>query len=233
MSGNEQAYTGFGGLQDANSEWNRLNFAMRQILGQMATTTLALVMAVREDADGFHVDVQPMVAQVDGAGNAVPHGNVHNLPVWRLQGGTCGVIIPPVVGDIGLVVFASTDISGVKRAKKPTTPGSARRFDWADGIYLGGLLMAAPTSFVRLDEEGVTITAADGLPVTINAPGGLTINAPGQTVAIDAQTTAVMGDMTLTGDLTTGPGSTFNGKSFDTHTHSGVSAGTANSGPPV
>lgn len=220
MAANEQAYTGFAGLHDQNSEWNRMQFAIRAVMAGMATATLVQVKAV----NGENVDVQPMVAQTDGAGNNVPHGVIHGMPVWRLQGGTSAVVVVPAVGDIGLAVFAQTDISGVKRAKEPTAPGSSRRFDWADGVYLGGLLNAEPTQFLRLDESGVTITAGDGLPVTINAPGGLVIEAP---------TASFSGDISVTGDLTTGPGSTFNGKSFDDHRHSGVTTGGGNSGPPV
>lgn len=224
MPANEQAYTGFAGLQDVNGEWNRLQFAIRSVMAGMATTTIVLVKAVTATADGFTVDVQPMVAQVDGAGNAVPHGTIHALPVWRVQGGNSAVVVEPAVGDIGIAVFASTDISGVKRAGKPTTPGSARRFDWADGIYFGGVLNAAPTQFIRLDGDGVTITAAEGLPVTVNAPGGLVVNAP---------TAEFSGDVAVTGSVTTGAGSTFDGIAFDSHTHSGVTTGGGNSGPPV
>lgn len=215
MSANEQAYTGFAGLGDVAGEWNRMDFMIRAVLNKIATTTLVLVKAVNETADGFTVDVQPMVSQVDGGGNAVPHGVIHGMPVWRVQGGTSALIVAPAVGDIGVALFASTDISGVKRAKAPTTPGSARRFDWADGIYLGGVLNPVPTQFIRMDGDGVTITAVG--PVTINAPDGATLN----------------GDLTVSGDITTGPGSTFNGKAFDTHTHSGVQTGGGNSGPPV
>lgn len=220
MSENKQAYTGMARLGDATGEWNRLQFAIRSIMNKMVTSSLVLVKAV---GDGT-VDVQPMVSQVDGAGNAVPHGTIHNMPIWQLQGGTSAVIVKPAVGDIGLAVFTSTDSSGVKRAKAPTTPGSARRFDWADGIYLGGVLNAAPVQFLQMDETGVTLTAADGLPVTINAPGDLTIN---------AATSTFNGDVVATGSVTSGPGSEFGGKAFDTHAHSGVTAGTANSGPPV
>jgi hypothetical protein len=208
MPANEQAYTGFAGLQNLGSEWNRLDFAVRSILNQTATTTLVQVKAVSGSTmTGFAVDVQPMVSQVDGAGNAVPHGTIHAMPVWRVQGGISAVIVQPAVGDIGVAVFASSDISGVKRSGAPTTPGSARRYDWADGIYLGGLY-GTPTQTIVMDAAGVTITSAG-------------------TVTIDAPTLAV------TGDITTGAGSTFNGKSFDNHTHSGVTTGSDNSGPPV
>ena len=216
----EQAYTGHAALSDITGEYSRLEFVVQSILAKSATTTLVIVRAVDDDK----VDVQPMVSQLDGAGNAVDHGIIHGLPVWRLQGGNSAVIVKPAVGDIGLAVFASTDISNVKRKKAPTTPGSFRRFDWSDGIYLGGLLNAEPTQFIRMDETGITITAGDSLPVTINAPGGLTIDTP---------TAEFSGDIAVTGDLTTGPGSTFNGKSFDSHQHSGVTTGGGTSGPPV
>jgi len=219
MTANQQAYTTFGSLPDTTSEFNRMAFVVRSIMSQQATTTLVIVRAVEGDT----VDVQPMVAQVDGAGNAVDHGIIHGLPVWRLQGGNSAVIVVPAVGDIGLAVFASTDISNVKRAKGPTTPGSFRRFDWADGIYLGGLLNVEPTQFLRMDDSGVTITAADGQPVTINA----------DSVVINADTVTMSGDLVVTGSITGGAGSTFGGKAFDGHLHSGVTTGGGNSGPPV
>lgn len=164
MSANQQAYTGMAGLADTTSEWNRMQFAIRAVLNQTVTATIVQVKAVGNGT----VDVQPTVAQVDGAGNAVPHGTIHGLPVWALQGGTSGVIITPAVGDLGLAIFAHTDISNVKRAKKPTTPGSARRYDWSDGIYLGGVLNAAPTQYVRLNVAGIAITSPTA--ITLDAP---------------------------------------------------------------
>ncbi len=212
MAANEQAYTSHGSLADTTSEFNRMAFVVRSIMAQQATTTLVIVRAV----DGESVDVQPMVAQVDGAGNAVDHGIIHGLPVWRLQGGNSAVIVEPAIGDIGLAVFASTDISNVKRAKEPTTPGSFRRFDWSDGVYLGGLLNAAPTQFVRMDAAGITIQTAEGLPVTIQA-----------------DSVSMSGDLAVTGAITSGPGSTFDGVAFDDHVHGGVTTGSGQSGPPV
>lgn len=216
MPANEQAYTAHGSLPDTTSEYNRLSFVVQSILAQQATTTLVIIKAVDvTDPDHPQVDAQPMVSQIDGAGNAIDHGIIHGMPVWRLQGGASAVIVVPAVGDIGVAVFASTDISNVKRAKEPTTPGSFRRQDWSDGIYFGGILNTAATQFVRMDEDGVTITAGEGLPVTINA-----------------DTVTMSGDLTVTGKVTSGAGSTFNGKAFDSHHHSGVTTGSGTSGPP-
>jgi hypothetical protein len=203
---NQQAFTTVAPPAAYSGNHNQLDFAIRQVMAGMATTTLVQVRAVRPKDGGYEVDVQPMVAQVDGAGNAVEHGTIHGMPVWRVQGGTSAVIVEPAVGDIGVAVFCSSDVSGVKRAKAPTTPGSYRKFDWGDGIYLGGLF-GTPTQFVRMDAAGVTISS----------PVAVTIDTP---IA------------TFTGAVVTGAGSTFGGKAFDTHGHTGVSTGGGTSGPP-
>ncbi len=157
------AYAGTGTLASGTSEWNRLDFAMRSIVNKMATATLVQVKAVRAGS----VDVQPMVHQLDGAKNAVPHGVIHNLPVWRYQAGGNAVIMDPVVGDIGLAVFAHSDISSAKANKAPSNPGSFRKFDWADGIYLGGVLNAEPTQWVKfLPNGGVELVATAQVKMT-------------------------------------------------------------------
>lgn len=221
MAGNEQAYTAHGSFSDTTGDYSRMAFVVQSLLARQATVTLVIVRAVEGEET---VDVQPMVSQIDGAGNAVDHGIIHGLPVWRLQGGPSAAIVVPEVGDIGLAVFASNDISNVKRAKEPTTPGSFRRNDWADGIYLGGLLNKVPTQFLRMDSTGVTITSAAGKPVKINAPGELQITAPKVTMS---------GELAVTGKITSGAGSTFNGKAFDSHSHSGVTTGGGNTGGPI
>lgn len=157
MSDDKQGYAGIAQPASGATEYDRISFVARQIANKMATTTLVTVMAV---GDGT-VDVQPMVAQLDGAGNATPHGTIHNIPVWRLQAGTSAIIIDPVVGDIGLALFCQSDISSIKKTKKPGNPGSRRKFDWSDGIYLGGVLNAVPTQTIEMsDTDGVVITSA-------------------------------------------------------------------------
>lgn len=130
----------------------------------MATATLVQVRAVGSGT----VDVQPMVGQADGAGNVVPHGIINGLPVFIYQGGSCAVVLTPAVGDIGVAVFASRDISVVKERRMPSQPGSSRRYDWADGMYMGGFLNAAATTHVTLTPGTVTIVAPTS--VVINSP---------------------------------------------------------------
>jgi hypothetical protein len=160
------------------------------------------------------VDVQPLVNQMSGDRKPTPHGTVYGVPYFRLQGGTDAVILDPKVGDIGMCAFASRDISAVKVAKAPANPGSFRMYDWADGLYFGGLLNGAPTQYVRFYAGGVDVVSR----------GVVTIQAP---------TVAVEGDLTVSGTVVANGDVTGAGISLQTHLHSGVMAGGANSGPPV
>ena len=203
----------------ATSDFNVIDTIVRRIAGQMQTATLVLVKAVGTGT----VDVQPMVAQIDGKGNATPHGVIHGLPVWRLQGGNGAVILTPAVGDIGLAIFAREDISSVKVNKAPANPGSRRTYAYSDGIYLGGVLNAPPSTYVKIDTGGT---------VEIVAPTSVTITSPNVTIAASGGVTINSPMTTFSGDIQTAAGSTFNGKSFDSHTHGGVQTGSGTSGPP-
>src|SRR5574337_340077 len=104
---------GYKGAQDptsSTSDFNAHSFLIRQTLNQISTATLVQVKAVTNSGGvspvGF-VDVLPLVNQLDGYSNAVPHGVVHNVPYFRLQGGANAVIIDPQVGDIGKIGRAS------------------------------------------------------------------------------------------------------------------------------
>ncbi|MBU6430647.1 MAG: oxidoreductase, partial [Cyanobacteria bacterium REEB65] len=128
------------------------------------------------------------------------------------------VVAQPKVGDIGVAVFCHNDISSAKNTKAPANPGSRRRFDWADGLYLGGFLGPTPTQFITLDDSaGITIQSAAGKPVNITAPGGLVIN----------------GNVNVTGTISASGDITGSGTSLHTHVHGGVTTGSGNTGAPV
>lgn len=155
----------------AQTKFNELWFVLQTMMARNATTTLVQVKAC-SNAGGVSpvgtVDVQPLVHQLDGSGNIMPHGIVYGLPYLRLQGGSSAVIMDPKPGDIGIAVFASSDISKVKSTKAAAAPGSFRRFDMADGLYLGGVLNGTPTRYVRFTDSGIEIV--DPSEITLTAP---------------------------------------------------------------
>lgn len=210
-----QAYSGSAQWTDGNSPTAITQFIAQQMINKVCTMTLVRVVAVR--VEQLQMDVQPLTTQLDGDGNATPHGTIYNVPWFRLQGGVNAVIIDPEVNDIGLCVFAMQDISSVKANKKQSNPGSRRRYDWADGVYIGGILNAVPTRFVQFvdgDAGGIVITALDTLTINGNVVVNGTIQAT-DTINSDVDVTA--------GD---------DGISLVNHTHDGVETGGGNTGPP-
>lgn len=163
-------YAGLADPQSAVGDFNRQSFLIASMIGRMAT--VALVKVVDVNAGAGTVNVQPMVAQIDGAGNGTPHGIIANLPYFRLQGGVSAVKLTPVVGDIGAALFCSRDISKVKATKAPALPGSRRAYDWADGLYIGGWLNGVPTELVEFLNPGIKLTSTT--QVIIDAPAAST-----------------------------------------------------------
>lgn len=193
-------------------DYNGLLFMFQQFFAKGATSTLVKVLSFTPASGGGVlggvVSVQPLVNQVDPAGNATPHGEITGVPYFRFQAGTSAIIIDPVPGDIGFAGFCSRDISTVKATAAQGNPGSFRQFSMSDAIYFGGIgsLNGAPTEFVKM---------SNGAGIEIMTSGPLSLTGGGKTVLIDSS------------------GVTIDGKLWETHTHGGVQAGGAETGPPV
>ena len=245
-------YRGAAGQQTSADDYTAQSFLIWQILRQISGAKLVRVVSVTNSGGvspvGF-VDVQPLVNQLDGWNNAMPHGTVYHLPYFRLQGGANAVIIDPQVGDIGVAVIEDRDISSVKATKAQANPGSKRIFDIADGLYLGGFLNGTPTQYIQFSTAGVAIVSPTKISHTapvieFNASTAFNVNSPQSTfsaaVTIDGLLTFLGG---MVGSAVSGAAATItgvfnfvgqvfaNGKRIDdTHTHNGVQPGSGNSG---
>jgi hypothetical protein len=170
-----------------HGEYNNIIFAVQQALNRLQTATLVRVDACTNSGDlspvGF-VDVTPLVNQIDGSTppNPTPHVTVFGLPYLRMQGGASAVIIDPQPGDIGVAVFASRDISKVKSTKAQANPGSFRSFDFADGLYLGGMLNGTPQQYIKFSSDGITILSPENIILA-----GATIKAGSSPVPVVSQ----------------------------------------------
>ena len=222
---------GYLGQQTAFSDLDPFNghaFLFRQLLGKASFCTLVQVVSV-SNAGGVSgagtVDVLPLVNQVDGRGNAVPHQTVHGLPYQRLLGGTNAVILDPQVGDIGVCVFADRDISAVKATGKQSNPGSGRRNSYSDGVYLGGVLNGAPAQYIQFQTSGITILSPT--QITLQAPQIALNGAITQTAGTAGGAVSMVGPLHVTNDVTA------EGTSLHTHVHGGVQTGGGNTGVPI
>lgn len=242
------------GQQDPNdsaSDFNLITFIVRQMMAQLDTMKLVQVKAVHGGGGAIAaagtVDVLLLVNQLDGNGNATQQGTVYGLPWYRLQGGKNAVICDPLVGDIGFVVCADRDISAVKNSKAQANPGSLRKFDIADGIYVGGILNAVPDQYlafadgkitladkngnsILLNSSGITLTDKSGNTFVMSSSGTALTPASGQPFTVNGNT-VVTGNFLLGGTIQAQPGGIYthsittsgdviaSGKSLATHTH--------------
>lgn len=179
---------GYLGTQDQTSganHFNLISYITEQNRNQISTATLVRIVRAPYDASGNaitpgsavavgYVDVLPLVNQIDGYGNATPHGTVYHLSYYRYQGGTGAIIIDPVVGDIGKMVVAERDTSAVKATGMQSNPGSRRMYDRADGTYFGCTQGAAPTQYVAFTGTGVMIADKNGNSI-VTSPSGIIV----------------------------------------------------------
>lgn len=188
MAENEEV-KGVANYAASNSQYNALSFMIQQAIREQVNT--CIICKVVGVSDGY-VDVLPLVTQVSGKDEAIAPTTLYHLPFMRYHAGIAAVILNPVVGDIGLAVFAGKDCSNVKvGTSEPVPPASFRDNSMANGFYIGGFLNQAPSVFVELTQGGA---------VNITAPGGVNIN----------------GNVTVSGDVVA------SGKSLVNHTHMGV-----------
>lgn len=223
--------------QDTATDANTQQFLMSQFLMGKSFITLGVIASVSED--GKVVSVKPMVEGFTGNGDINPNSVINGVPVWRLQRGSSAVIMPPVVGDIGMIAICDRDISAVKATKKPALPGSNRTHNYADAIYLGGVINAEPSQYIKFSDAGIDVVSpldvnVNGRNVAINAEGKASVNAP----VIELNGAVTQGKGTNGGNADFGGSVTATGEvtgagiKLSTHTHGGVENGGGETKPP-
>lgn len=206
------------GISTTNDDYNTLSFVFWMLMQKVQTATMVKVVSCTNDgglSPVGRVTVQPLVNQMTGNRQAVPHGQLFNCLYSRMTGGDNAVIMDPEPEDIGLMVFCSRDISGVVANEGQANPGSFRMFDWADGIYTAPVpLGKTPTQFVRFSSGGIEIVS----------PTKIKLSAP--VIDIEASTSVTMNSPANTIE---GGGTSIDGKPFLPHTHPDPQGG--NTGP--
>lgn len=190
---------------DTTHEFNVLTFMMDQFLASKYFVRLVVVKSVDESART--VSVQIATNQLDGQGNATPHGTINNIPYAGGQFGTNAYDMTPAQNDVGVMVVSDRDISSVKAAKGVANPGSYRKNQAADGIYLLSIFNpSAATQFIKWLSTGLSMQDVNGNTMQTSG-SGFEFNSAGDFVV--------------------------NGVSLLHHLHSGVTTGSASSGPPI
>lgn len=246
------------------SDLNAQQFIFQRLLTGVWTCMPVQVMAVTNDggvsAIGT-VDIQPLVHQIDGNGNATPHKTIYGANYLRVQGGKNAIILDPQVNDIGIAVFAQRDMSALKASVSggqnqnsgvATVPGSRRTFSASDAIYLYTIMTLTqnpdqtPDQYIQFNTDGIQVVSPNSINfqspdtnqvVHMKNDGTMELTS-GSKITVKAPNIKLDGDVEITGDLTGDKGGTFSndvtadGTSVHSHTHGGVQTGTGNTGAP-
>lgn len=222
--------------------YNPLEFVVQQALNHVRTGQPVKIIRAPYDKNGSnitpgsavpigYVDVQPMVNQIDGKGQATKHGTVYRLSYYRYQGSFGAIISDPKAGDIGHMVISDRDTNQVKKTNDLSNPGSRRKFDMADGTFFGCIQdKEAPVQWVSFGNgNSILFHDKSGNEVLMDDHGiKLTDKVFGNTLQSTAQGWVANGaTITLAGDVVTS-----DGKKLKTHRHNNVMTGGGKTNQP-
>lgn len=216
---NENNKKGFASSYSTTSQFNAVNFQIKQELRKISTVFLARIDSCTSSGVGGsgYVSATPLVTQIDGEGNSVPATEIPRMPYYRIQAGIGALILNPVPGDIGVFVSCKSDISTIEAGTNtPQRPGSFREFDQSDSILVAVIHTQPPEVYIHIEQDKtILIHAPQGLKietdsdVELTAGGNLKANVSGNVevtaggnVNITAPQTTINGPLTVTGPIT-------------------------------
>lgn len=170
----DQGIWGQKGITDDSSLFRHIVFLVRQMFAERRSSIPVKILKVHGGGvdKAPTVDVQVMVKQMDGVGNASSHSTIYGIPAARNQGGLNAVINDPIVGDTGHLVIADRDISSWKANDgAESNPGSFRRSDLSDGVYHHAVCIPGkPKQYVQfLGDDGILVHDKTGNEVFMNS----------------------------------------------------------------
>ena len=171
----DTSYAGFAGPPEGD-ELNNLLFLVQQQIARLRTTQLVKVLESYPGDNSKNpttIDMQPVVDQVDTNGNRTAHDVVYGVVASRWHGGRNALLIDPVAGDVGVIHTADRDISQVVANNgEPSAPGSGRRHDFSDSVYIGTVWTPQPTNYTDLRHGNHTTSTDGNVSHTTVASGG-------------------------------------------------------------
>lgn len=203
-----QALKGNADPSSASSDFNVWSFMIQGALAKIRTIEVVKVISCTKAGElspAGTVDVQPMVNQLDGYGKPIPHVTIYKRPYLRLQGGIRGIILDPVAGDLGLLACCDRDTSTVLNTLAQANPGSARKFDFADGFFIPAIGTGTLSDFIQFIGGDINITATGKVVVT--APEVDVISDNVNLGGAGGVKVALVGD-NVSGGVIVGPGAT-------------------------
>jgi hypothetical protein len=234
----------------SNALYQAIQTSISRYLDEIHTSVPARI--VDYDPTKQEASVQPMIKRryYDASGSSngvVDQPTIVAVPVV-FPSAAGGILSFPIkVGDIVLLIFSEQSLDNFLFSGGDSTidPQDHRRFHYSDAIAIPGLypLNRAPGS----DPDDVVLrfnvgTASEN-SVKLKPNGDIVITTPGKTIVnstgnveITAPTTAITGNLTVSGTIVSGgnitaPDVFAGGKSGKLHTHTTTTTGNPTSSP--
>jgi hypothetical protein len=201
-----------------NDEQEMLRNAMEGIQAKIWTALPAKIISVNYAKQTLTAQPTIMGTVTDNDGNT-SHTKLPvlvDVPFQSFGGAGFAVTMPNLEGSECLIVFASRCIDGWWANGGIQPQAEQRMHDLSDGFAVLGFNSQARL-IPNYSTTAVEIRTFDGSTKISLEDGKVTITAPH---------TVINGDLTVTGDVIG------QGTSLHTHTHSGVTAGSSNTGEP-
>lgn len=158
------------------------------------------------------IDVVPLFGLVDTKKQPIEPPRINNIKYIKGQSSSYGVNVSPKVGDEGIVIFCSRDISRLDA----TMPSSPRTFDLADAIYIGLIQSSSELScYMDVQEKNIKIEAPESISIKSN-----TLSIKANEITMNFLNLTMVGNVNISGKVDITGSLVVNGVDFSKHTHS-------------
>ncbi|MFY1939536.1 Gp138 family membrane-puncturing spike protein [Achromobacter xylosoxidans] len=182
--------------------------------------------------------IKPLIMVGTTEGRKISRGAIPNIPVFRFGGGGFFMRFPIKPGDFGWLKANDRDVSLMfQRGGREDWPNTERLHSFSDAMFFPDTIKDWAIDGENAD--ALVLQSMDGVVCISLHAGEVRIKAPRGKIEIPE--TQWIGNIEFKGNVATSGGNvamsggtlTHNGKNIgDTHTHSGVQVGGANTGGP-
>lgn len=178
--------------------------------------------------------VQPMIMLLTTSDKTVARAQIASVPVYQIGGGDFLLSFNIKPGDLGWIHASDRDISLFLQSYSQSAPNTVRKHNFSDSVFYPDVMKGY--TIAGEDTANAVLQNLDGSVRIALWPTKVKITAP--TVEINAPTTHIFGTLQIDGAVTASStivatgNITGAGKSLNSHTHSGVTTGTSNTGVP-
>lgn len=188
--------------------------SLRHILGKELQNLDGMLPAkvIAYDRTKNRATVQPLIMLLTTSNTTVARATLASVPVYQLGGGGFILNFNLKPGDLGWIKANDRDISLFLQSYASSAPNTIRKHSFSDAVFYPDVMKGY--TIAGEDAENAVLQNLDGSVKIALSAAGVKITAP----SIEFVSSTL----------------THNGKNIgDTHAHSGVTAGTANTGVPV